>query len=368
MPADRRKVLVALSGLSPQVVTEAVFGLAFSTTPAWIVDEIHLITTREGAVRARPSLSCVGNHLSRLCEEYGLPQISFSEDNIHVVRAGEVELDDIRSSDHSRATADFIVSFVRSLAAQADTEIAMSIAGGRKPMGFLGGAALSLFARPQDRLIHVLVSPAALESHPDFFYPPKRQKILRSLEGDQSEIDCSKAQITIAEIPFVRLRDWIPQQLETSATWESTVAATQHTLGPPRLELRPSRCEILAAGQRLQMQRALFAFYAWLAKRALEKQAPLRAPNSQLAQQYTEEYCKAYVDSEGDLLSRTMQALNKEPITAEFLVERRSRVNKYLRRELGWRAQPYLIAATGKRPNTEYCLTIQSESIVIHSD
>ena len=47
----------------------------------------------------------------------------------------------------------------------------VSIAGGRKTMGFYVGYALSLFARDQDRLSHVLVPPS-LESRQDFFYPP----------------------------------------------------------------------------------------------------------------------------------------------------------------------------------------------------
>ena len=48
-----RRILVALAGLSPQVVTETIYGLAVVGTPAWIPDEIHLITTREGAEGAR---------------------------------------------------------------------------------------------------------------------------------------------------------------------------------------------------------------------------------------------------------------------------------------------------------------------------
>ncbi len=39
-------------------------------------------------------------------------------------------------------------------------------------MGLFLGIAFQLFARPQDRLSHVLVSPPDLEGHPEFYYPP----------------------------------------------------------------------------------------------------------------------------------------------------------------------------------------------------
>jgi hypothetical protein len=53
-----RRVLLAVSGLSPQVVTETVYGLAVSASEAdrFIPTEIEVVTTTTGAERLRRSL------------------------------------------------------------------------------------------------------------------------------------------------------------------------------------------------------------------------------------------------------------------------------------------------------------------------
>jgi len=53
---DKRKILLAVTGLSPQIVTETLYALAVGQDTPWIPDEIHLITSCEGAERARLSL------------------------------------------------------------------------------------------------------------------------------------------------------------------------------------------------------------------------------------------------------------------------------------------------------------------------
>lgn len=50
---DKRKILLAVTGLSPQIVTETLYALAVGQDTPWIPDEIHLITSCEGAERAR---------------------------------------------------------------------------------------------------------------------------------------------------------------------------------------------------------------------------------------------------------------------------------------------------------------------------
>ena len=44
-----RRILLCVSGMSPQIVTETLYALACARSPAWIPDEIHLISTRDGA-------------------------------------------------------------------------------------------------------------------------------------------------------------------------------------------------------------------------------------------------------------------------------------------------------------------------------
>lgn len=57
-----------------------------------------------------------------------------------------------------------------------------------------------------DKLYHVLVTPE-FESNPDFYYKPKKNKILDK-EGEK--LHTKDAEIFLAELPFIRLRDKIP--------------------------------------------------------------------------------------------------------------------------------------------------------------
>lgn len=50
------RILLAVTGLSPQIVTETLYALCVTQSPAWIPDSIHLITSQEGGERARLAL------------------------------------------------------------------------------------------------------------------------------------------------------------------------------------------------------------------------------------------------------------------------------------------------------------------------
>jgi CRISPR-associated protein (TIGR02584 family) len=51
-----RRVPLAVSGLSPQVLTETIYALAVKRKPLFLPTEIHLVTTQERARRARLTL------------------------------------------------------------------------------------------------------------------------------------------------------------------------------------------------------------------------------------------------------------------------------------------------------------------------
>ena len=55
-PPERRRILIAVTGLSPQIVTETVFALATRQPDPWIPHQIVLITTARGAENARLQL------------------------------------------------------------------------------------------------------------------------------------------------------------------------------------------------------------------------------------------------------------------------------------------------------------------------
>ena len=51
-----RRILLAVTGLSPQIVTETLYALALTREPAFIPTEVHLLTTADGAKFARAAL------------------------------------------------------------------------------------------------------------------------------------------------------------------------------------------------------------------------------------------------------------------------------------------------------------------------
>lgn len=66
-------------------------------------------------------------------------------------------MDDIISPEDNERAADCITAWIKDAAADDDAALHVSLAGGRKTMGYYVGYALSLFGRAQDRLSHVLV-------------------------------------------------------------------------------------------------------------------------------------------------------------------------------------------------------------------
>ena len=110
-----RRVLLAVSGLSPQIVTETLYALSVNQDSPWIPTEIHLVTTQEGREIVRHSLlNPEHGYFYRLIEEYKLPDINFSIENVHVIqdKAGTA-LEDIRTEQDNQACADRMVGIVQ---------------------------------------------------------------------------------------------------------------------------------------------------------------------------------------------------------------------------------------------------------------
>jgi len=290
-----RRILLAVTGLSPQIITETLYALAVDQPSPSVPTEIHLITTSEGADRARLSLlSTTPGWFHRLCADYQLPEIAFTTDHIHIVRdANGVPLSDIRSLQDNQLAADFITEQVRRFTADDRSALHVSIAGGRKTMGFFIGYALSLFGRPQDRLSHVLVSDP-FENNPQFFYPTPNSHILYT--RDNRPIDSAEAEVTLAEIPFVSLRHGLPEPLlRGQARFTDTVEAAQRSINPPRLALDLARCLVRTGHGNGNLTPASMAMLALFARRALQREDRLLAPTKEIpdrawAQRYLAEY------------------------------------------------------------------------------
>ncbi len=240
-----RRIFLAVTGLSPQIVTETLYALAVKPTVGallFVPTEVHIITTAQGAEHAR--LNLLSEQIAwfhRLRKDYGLPEIAFDAERIHQIPSGNGgALEDIRTPQDNERAADFITEVVRRLSADPQSALHVSIAGGRKTMSYYLGYALSLLGRAQDRLSHVLVS-APYENNRNFYYPtPYEYPIHVMQKGKEVAYDCRKATIDLADIPFVRLREGMPRGLlDGKATFLEAVDEAQRALPPTCLVLDP---------------------------------------------------------------------------------------------------------------------------------
>lgn len=192
-----KEIFIFVAGATTQIITETIYSLAKKTPPVK-PDEIIAITTSEGKKKAEETLINQGI-LKKLFEELKIP-----EKELKFVVAKDssgTELEDIRTEADNEAIGNLITSLIKEKSEDKTTRLHCSLAGGRKTMSFYLGAALQLLGRPQDKLYHVLVTPE-FESLKDFYYPPLKPKTIYS---NGRKLNTKHAQISLAELPFVRL-------------------------------------------------------------------------------------------------------------------------------------------------------------------
>jgi CRISPR-associated protein (TIGR02584 family) len=355
--------LLVVSGLNPQVVTETLYALAMQQPPV-VPREVHVLTTSEGAQRARLTLlSERPGWFRQLLADYRLGDVTFDDEHIHVLhdRAGH-PLADIRTADDNRATADQVAELVRRLTRDEATALHVSLAGGRKTLGFFAGYALGLWGRPQDSLSHVLVD-EPFESSWEFFYPTPYERIIQT--RDHKVVDCAEAKVTLADIPFVRLRHGLPQRLlEGRASFAEAVQAAQGHLGPPSLKLALEGQRVTAGGQEIALPPAELAFLAWFARRVITGEPALPCPKDGVPNQdYRDAYLREYrliVGPLGD--DERTRRRYRDGMTKSDFEERKSKLKRVLVDALGAAAVPYLIEGIGRNP-MRYRLRLRPSAI-----
>ncbi|MGI2123840.1 CRISPR-associated ring nuclease Csm6 [Shewanella baltica] len=259
-----KNILLATIGASPQVLTETLYAIHQSGKP--FPDEVFVITT----LSAKPLLTnglFRDGHMQALINEYQMPDFTFDESHIWLI---EDELgnpvDDAKSIEDQSYMADFITRTLFKLTRDPKVALHTSLAGGRKTMAFYTGYAMSLLGREQDTLSHVFVDDN-YEFVRDFWYPTKAEKWVAGKNG-QGEVDISKAQVTLAEIPFVRMRTSIDPSLLSSMenlSFSQTVAllnaGKSQTL---TVKLNPTAKTLETLGVEIKLTAKELAFYLWL--------------------------------------------------------------------------------------------------------
>ncbi len=268
-----RELLVVVVGLTPQVITEALYALTQVRKPPVTLSEIAVITTRPGRdlIEATLLKPRVGR-FHTFCRDYGIPpgSIRFDARSLLVVPGPDGRpLEDIRTAEESTALADFIVGFIRDLTRDPRVRLYGSIAGGRKTMGVDLALAFQLYGRPGDTLFHVLVWPPELEGEGGFFYPPPGKKTVR-VKG--RTIRVQDIRVDLAEIPILFLREKLPVLKDEKAlTYTALIRQSQEELAllqaPPKLIVEPADRKLRIGEKVVLLSPLEMALYLLLARR-----------------------------------------------------------------------------------------------------
>ena len=210
-----KNILLAVTGLSPQVITETLYSLYQNNRR---VDAIHVITTRDGKEKIYAELlGGTRGHYFQYLEEYGIASetIDFGHKNIHVITDEHgIEIPDIVNEFDNERLLKKCLELTFTLTKDPDTALFFSVAGGRKTMSSCLTLAAQMYGRAQDRLYHVLVSPE-FEGNRNFFYPPKisRPIELKDNHGQPFFKESMYAQVNLIHVPFVSIREQISADL-----------------------------------------------------------------------------------------------------------------------------------------------------------
>ena len=367
-----RRIFLMITGLSPQIVTETLFayyvGLKIDDS---IPAEVHLITTREGGDRAQLTLlGPTTAHFDNLVSTYKINHLSFLEENIHVLKnkSGQ-ELEDISTPADNSIAADFICEMTNKFTRDGDTELFVSIAGGRKTMGYYAGYALTLFGRPQDRLSHVLVS-EEFENNRDFYFPTIKRQIIYSKKN--KPLDTSKAIVTLAQIPFVQLRHELPEDsLLQQVGFQEAVALINVSNENLVVTLNTSELSLSINTRKVHFEPIDFIFYLWFAEQLRSESGFIQEPHDQEPNPIYAAELVNVMDKFGFEMSandRTLKALHAG-MDRQFLRTKKSRVNGKLERNLGRSLSDKLkIQTFGRRGSSLYGLSLSNEDSVVIID
>lgn len=371
-----KTILLAVSGLNPQVITETLYALVENRQMA---DEIHVLTTRRGreAVYAN-LLSGKSGKFHAFLAEYRIPpsSIRFDHDCVHVVtdEHGNEIADIVDAADNTRLLKKCL-DLAFAFTTDPDTAVYFSIAGGRKTMSACLTLAAQLYGRPQDRLYHVLVSPE-FESSPEFFYPPAAHRAiaLKDPLGQPYFKDTRYARVTLINLPFVSIREFLsPAHLKTPKHPGDLMLSLIRDASP-RLTVDLRARKIIYKTLELDMMPAHLALYAFFIQR--KKNCAKNVPScrdcadcfverNEVAErkaEIAEIYAKLGVPrcleemSDSGIISLTHENFNslKSKIKSEIL----SKFGPCALKDLE-------IASVGVRPGTRYGIRMERENITV---
>ena len=181
------------------------------------------------------------------------------------------ELPDIRTPSDNEAAADFLLEQVRGIVENPDLRLIASLAGGRKTMGALLYACLTLAGRETDRLTHVLVN-EPFDTLREFWFPGQPGGTIPDRAGMAHPP--GEARVDLADVPFVPLRNLFQRELGRKAgTFSRLVESCRQNIrqlaaASLRLTVETTRAEIEINGERVKLAPTEHLVLLFLALRA----------------------------------------------------------------------------------------------------
>jgi CRISPR-associated protein (TIGR02584 family) len=296
-PDTSEVILFAMVGLSPAILTETVWALAHEEIPV-IPDRVVVVTTKAGRARLQEELftqdgqgMTIWKSLRAVLESEGYEigdklVFGMAGDSVRLCSAIDPEsritmdLEDIRTARENEAMANFILESLRGFVETPGTEVIASMAGGRKTMGALLYAAMTLVGREFDQVTHVFVSepyesPALT---PRFYFPGQPEQALTHANGNVCQ--ACKAVVELAYVPFVPLRNAFATELgQMPESFTQLVRKYRRDVSGSRVKyhvrVHISSPLLEINGERYRLSPKEHVLMHFLAKRLLEGAAPL---------------------------------------------------------------------------------------------
>lgn len=371
-----KNILLAVTGLSPQVVTEILYALHQNNRR---VDAIHVITTRDGKEKIYAELlSGNAGHYYQYLREYGIDPagIDFGHRNIHVISDEHgLEIPDIATESDNEHLLKKCLELTFHFTRNSQTAVFFSVAGGRKTMSSCLTLSAQMYGRPQDRLYHVLVSPE-FESNRDFFYPPRESRTieLKNNHGQTFYKESKYAQVNLIHIPFVSIREQLSADLLKEPKAPGTLLLSLIREERSRLVVNLVSRKIIYKGLELDTNPTRLALYAFFAMQ--KRNCTLETTSCGNCSECFIEI-QAVFDRQDQITDLYRKVCGTRPVNemsdsgitnlnADNFQSYKSRVKEDLQKEFGPYALKELeIASVGTRPNTRYGILMDKAKIEI---
>ena len=251
-------------GTSPQVLTETLYAIHKQGKP--FPEEVYLITT-ENAKEKVVEWLFEKNKIEELKNTHYIPDFKFDESHILLMKHDDGGfVFSGREEEDQQSIANSITRLVARFTADDDCSVHASIAGGRKSMAFYMGYAMSMFAREQDVLSHVFVS-KEFEFSDQFFFPTKTDSFIAN---NNRVLNSKDAEVTLAEIPFVRMRGLVDEalikKLENEPFSEIVKRFNSYSTEGVRVFLSGVNKTFSVNGFQMPIPPKELAFYLWISQ------------------------------------------------------------------------------------------------------